>query len=96
MQESQELKEIRKLDSNFSEFQKEMRNDMKEVWVAIGQRVTWVWLWTILVFLLGILGALTSALYFKIESMNDKLSIMGKDVASVDSIIKRLDFEIKK
>lgn len=73
-----------------------MRNDMKDVWVAIGQRVTWVWLWTILVFLLGILGALTSALYFKIESMNDKLSVMGNDVASVDSIIKRLDFEIKK
>lgn len=96
MHESQELQEIRKLEGSFSEFQKEMRNDMKDVWVAIGQRVTWVWLWTILVFLLGILGALTSALYFKIESMNDKLSVMGNDVASVDSIIKRLDFEIKK
>lgn len=96
MHESQELQEIRKLEESFSEFQKEMRADMKEVWVAIGQRVTWVWLWTILVFLLGVLGALTSALYFKIESMNDKLSVMGNDVASVGSIIKRLDFEIKK
>jgi uncharacterized protein involved in exopolysaccharide biosynthesis len=96
MHESQELQEIRKLEGSFSEFQKEMRNDMKEVWVAIGQRVTWVWLWTILVFLLGVLGALTSALYFKIESMNDKLSVMGNDVASVNTIVKGLDFEIKK
>jgi len=114
MADSQELREIKRLEDKFDEhikedreYMNEVRSELKVMWKSIGERVTWAWLWTILVFLVGVVGAMFGILYSNQKEMSDdfksyfeknseQTAVIREDLSSVNTIIKNLNFKVIK
>jgi hypothetical protein len=78
--ESIELQEIRKLEKKFDdhiledrEYMRGMRDELSKAWNAIGARVTWSWLWTIVIFCVVSVGGMMRMLYTEIKDTNVEL-----------------------
>lgn len=107
MADSQELNEIKRLERSFESFKADNREAMEKVWVAIGGRVEWSKFWAILMFMGTIVGGMFWLVYNKIETVSqkqdyyfekqtEKTASIREDLSSVNTIIKSLDFKVKR
>lgn len=92
--ESVELKEIRKLEEKFDKhieedkkYMDDMRNELKQVWHSLGDRVTWGWLWTIVIFCVAGATTVAGLLYNEIKDMRtDQTVFFDKQAEKSTSI----------